>query len=99
MAKRPKVTEKTGDEEDSKGKKEVTSSSAPTSKNGSPKPASPKLNEAKSPEKPANTEQLNESNTDKQVFLIQGLWIRNCWYSLITVTFQGISYILSIAIS
>ena len=65
IAKRPKVTEKTGDDEDSKLKKEVTSSSAPTSKNGSPKPASPKLNETKSPEKPANTEQPSEPNTDK----------------------------------
>ena len=64
-AKRPKVVEKSGDEEDAKIKTEVKSSSAPTSKNGSPKPGSPKVSEAKSPEKPAHNEQVSDSNTDK----------------------------------
>jgi hypothetical protein len=63
--KRPKLAEKTDNDEDAKNKTEVKSSSAPTSKSGSPKPGSPKVTEAKSPDKPANTEQVNDSNTDK----------------------------------
>jgi hypothetical protein len=64
-AKRPKVAEKTGDEEDAKTKTEVKSSSAPTSKSGSPKPGSPKVSEAKSPEKSTTIEHVSDSNTDK----------------------------------
>ena len=69
-AKRPKVTEKNGDDEDAKIKTEVKSSSAPTSKSASPKPGSPKAPEAKSPEKPAPADQVSDPNTDKYVTVI-----------------------------
>lgn len=68
-AKRAKVSEKTGDEEDIKTKTEdkVKSSSGASSTTNSPKPSSPKVSEAKSPEKLSNTEQTNDATADKYV--------------------------------
>lgn len=64
-AKRPKITVKAEDEEDAKNKAEMKLLSAATSKSASPKPSSPRVTEAKSPEKLANAEQASDPNTDK----------------------------------